>query len=229
MRKSLFAFLILLFGSMSVKGQTPGDETGNWFMYFGLNRLSKRFSVHTEAQMRMFKLATDPEQLLLRTGLNYHTPKGGMVTGGYAHIITWPFEEDNSDLILREHRLWQQWIMTNLIGRFKFEHRYRLEQRWVKPDAADEWTYSNRTRYRIMLFIPLNKRLIQPGTVFIGIYDEVFLDLTRDVFGQNRLYGAVGYQIRKSLGVQAGYLNQYVSGEGRHRFQLAVFFNPDFR
>jgi len=200
------------------------DETGNWLMYFGLNRLNDKFSIHTEAQYRNHTVAPlNIEQLLFRTGLNYHFSDIASVTGGYGYIAGYQFESEQTSPESEEHRIWQQFILTNNIGRVKFEHRYRVEQRWVNDD------YRNRFRYRLMLFVPLNKPKIEKGALFIGLYDEVFVNGKQTFFDRNRLYGALGYQFHKTAGVQVGILHQQVNDFGKWYLQFALVFNPDFR
>lgn len=200
------------------------DELGNWMMYFGTNRIHDNWSIHTEVQYRNHEIAPNTvEQLLLRTGLNYHLSSSSIVTAGYAFVPSYVYESDQKEPETTEHRIFQQLIMTNKIGRIKFEHRYRIEQRWVNDD------YRNRLRYRLMAFIPLNKSVIEKGTFFLGLYDEVFMNTKNTFFDRNRLYGALGYQISKTTQVQLGYLYQRVNDFGKHHLQLAVVFNPDFR
>ena len=165
------------------------DEVGNWLMYFGQNRISDAFSLHTEVQYRNHTVVpNNTEQLLLRTGLNYHIT-GGMITAGYGHIGSHVYDTEKKSPEVEEHRIWQQFITTNQIGRVKLEHRYRIEQRWVNK------AYKNRFRYRIMAFIPLNKKQMEPGAVFIGLYDEIFVNGKADYFDRNRLYGALGLSL----------------------------------
>ena len=216
------SLLLLLVLPLSLLAQQ--EETGNWLMYFGTNRISDNFSVHTEVQYRNHTLApVNIEQLLLRTGLNYHFSEKAFVTGGYAYIANHEFESEQSTPESEEHRIWQQFILTNTIGRVKFEHRYRLEQRWTKDD------YRNRFRYRLMLFVPLNKPKIEEGTLFAGIYDEVFLNGKKDFFDRNRLYGALGYQLSKTTSLQVGMMHQQLSDFGKWYLQFALFLNLDFR
>ncbi|MCH7534747.1 MAG: DUF2490 domain-containing protein [Bacteroidetes bacterium] len=199
-------------------------KTGNWLMYFGMNKLSDKFSIHTEVQYRNHTIApVNIEQLLLRSGLNYHFSNKAFVTAGYGYIASHVFESDQTYPESEEHRIWQQFILINYLGRVKFEHRYRTEQRWVNMD------YKNRFRYRLMLFIPLNKPKIEKGTLFIGLYDEVFVNAKQTFFDRNRLYGAFGYQIHKTAGVQIGMLHQQVNDFGKWYMQFALVFNPDFR
>jgi len=214
-------YLMLLFPFITFSQQ---DKTGNWLMYFGTNKVSDKFSIHTEIQYRNHTLTpNNTEQLLLRTGLNYHFSNKAFVTAGYAYIPSYVFESEQKSPETEEHRIWQQFILTNKISRVKFEHRYRIEQRWVNQD------FRNRFRYRLMLFIPLNKPKIEAKTLFLGFYDEIFVNAKESFFDRNRLYGALGYQFNKNTGLQVGMMHQQVSGFGKWYLQFALVFNTDLR
>jgi hypothetical protein len=215
-------FLMLCFLPFSLLAQQ--EEMGNWLMYFGTNKVSDDFSIHSEIQYRNHTIAPiNVEQLLLRIGLNYHFSDRAFVTAGYAYIPSYVFESDQKSPETEEHRIWQQFILTNTIGSVKFEHRYRLEQRWVSQE------YRNRFRYRLMLFVPLNKPKIEKGTLFLGVYDEIFINAEKTFFDRNRLYGALGYQLNKNTNVQAGIMHQQVNDFGKWYLQFAVIFNTDLR
>ena len=208
--------------SSSLKAQQ--DEFGNWLMYFGTNRISDNWSIHSEVQYRNHTIEpVNIEQLLLRTGMNYHLSNNAIITGGYAYVASHDFESEQKAPESREHRLFQQLILTNKVNRLKFEHRYRIEQRWVNDD------YRNRIRYRLMLFLPLNKTEITKGTFFLGLYDEIFLNTEKVFFDRNRLYGALGYQFNTSTQIQLGYLRQRVNDFGKNYLQVGLVFNPDLR
>ncbi|MCF6350350.1 MAG: DUF2490 domain-containing protein [Flavobacteriaceae bacterium] len=216
-----YLFIIIFFLPFSFVAQ---NEAGNWLMYFGTNKISEKFSIHTEFQYRNHTIASiDTEQLLLRTGLNYHLSNKAIATAGYAYIPSYTFESDQKSPEVEEHRIWQQFILTNKVGKIKFEHRYRLEQRFVNNN------YKNRFRYRIMLFLPLNKPTIEKGTLFLGLYDEVFINDRSTFFDRNRLYGGLGYQVHKNLSLQTGVLHQQVNNLGKLYLQFAVIFNTDLR
>ncbi len=212
--------IIILFAPISLFSQ---DEMGNWLMYFGTNKVSQDWSIHSEVQYRNHTIApTNVDQLLLRTGVNYHINKNAIVTAGYGYVANHVYESAQTNAEVNEHRIFEQFILNNYVGRVKFEHRYRIEQRWVNSD------YKNRFRYRLMLFVPLNKPKIEKGTVFLGLYDEVFLNTKSTFFDRNRLYGAVGYQFSKSTSLQIGVLQQQVSTAGKFHLQFGLTFNPDF-
>ena len=197
---------------------------GNWLMYFGQNRLNQHFSIHSEVQYRNHTaLPINIEQLLLRTGLNYHFSTDAFATAGYGYIATHLYESAQTNPESEEHRVWQQLIMNNKLGKTKFEHRYRTEQRWVNGE------YKNRLRYRLMMFIPLNKPSVEPGALFLGFYDEIFVNTKNTFFDRNRLYGALGYQINQLTGIQLGLLHQQVNDFGKWYLQFALVYNTDFR
>ena len=153
--KIKFTYSIGLFfwGSMFLSAQ---NDTGNWLMYFGTNKISDNFSIHSEAQYRNHTISpTNIEQLLLRTGLNYHFKPNTSATFGYAHIGNYVYESEQKSPEVEEHRIWQQFLTTNTIGRVKFEHRYRVEERFIEDD------FKMRFRYRLMVFVPLNKQKIE--------------------------------------------------------------------
>ena len=80
-----------------------------------------------------------------------------------------------------------------------------------------------------MMFIPFNKPSVEPGALFLGLYDEIFVNTTNIFFDRNRLYGALGYQINAFTGVQVGVLHQQVNDFGKWSLQFALVFNTDFR
>ena len=63
--KHIFWITLILFIVKPVAGQE--SVTGNWLMYFGMNRINEAISIHTEVQHRNhIVLPIDMEQLLLR-------------------------------------------------------------------------------------------------------------------------------------------------------------------
>ncbi|MEM9361790.1 MAG: DUF2490 domain-containing protein [Bacteroidota bacterium] len=226
-----FLFLFILTVSYTGLGQENGeDEFGAWYMYFGTNKISERFSIHTEAQFRFYEFTSNFNQLLLRTGLNYHINSNAIATFGYAYIDTDPtFQESPDRANPIENRIFQQFILKNKVWEFLFEHRYRLEQRFIdqtdilSDPEQDLSRTEHRARYRIQVTLPLT------DTFFLNFYDELFINLQDDLFGQNRLYGAVGVNITDTSSLQVGYLRNQFTNAVFDRFQIAFFFNPDLR
>ena len=212
---------IFLLGSLIGFSQ---QDNGNWLMYFGTNKISEKFSIHSEFQYRNHTISpTNIEQLLLRTGLNYHFKPNASATFGYAHIGNHVYESVRKSPETEEHRIWQQLLTTNNIGRVKFEHRYRLEERFAETD------FKIRFRYRLMLFVPLNRPKIETGTMYLGVYDEIFINDKATFFDRNRLYGGLGYQHADNIHFQIGVLRQETQTASKTFLQFGLIFNTDLR
>lgn len=241
MRK-LIAIAICLM-ALSIRAQENGEEEfGAWYMYFGTNKIAERFSIHTEAQLRFYETTSNYNQLLLRTGLNYHINKNAIATVGYGFINTDPDFEDpivifdtfvdvspsstiEFDNRVDEHRIFEQFILKNKVWEFLFEHRYRLEQRFITVGDRGDFDFDTRTehraRYRIQVSLPLT------DTFFLNFYDELFINLQDNLFGQNRLYGALGIHLTPNSSVQIGYLRNQFSTAVFDRLQIGVFLNTN--
>lgn len=215
--------LFVLFGLCVANAQQPGEEEmGAWYMYFGTNKVSERFSIHSEAQFRFYETTGNFNQMLLRTGLNYHIDSNTIATAGYAFIDTDNnFYEFEGEINSKEHRIFEQFILKNKVWEFLFEHRYRLEQRFL--DFGEITDTQHRARYRIQMTLPLT------NTFYLNFYDELFINLQDDLFGQNRLYGAVGVNITENTSLQLGYMRNQFANAVYDRLQFAIFYNPDLR
>lgn len=226
----LLGLLMLLFsGPDTLSAQQTGEEElGAWYMYFGMNRFAERWSLHTEAQWRFYEWDRNFNQLLLRTGINYHIDKKAIATLGYAYIDTDPTFEDipPQDVPfagnqISENRIFEQFILMNQVSELRFEHRYRMEQRFINYRGVNDTRH--RARYRLQLTLPLT------DTFFINVYDEIFLNLQDEIFDQNRLYAALGVRITENSSIQIGYLKNHFASTNYDRLQFALFYNPDLR
>ncbi len=235
---------MIAFSTLSAQENDPNiaNQFNSWFMYFGNHRLSERWGLHTEYQWRRSEGAKFWQQSLMRLGIDYYTKSNVMLTGGYGWIVTYPYGEQPIGQETTEHRLWQQLILNQTAGRFNFQHRYRLEQRWIEntAGAGDAWTYANRARYRLFVAIPLNRKTMTENTWFLALYDEIFLGFGKNVskkniLDQNRAYAAIGYQLRPGVNLQLGYLYHQVfksdgiRRENNHTLQVGLTYNLDFR
>lgn len=227
MRTLTILFLISISLTGTTFSQTAEDVWGIWYMYFGTLRVHDDWSIHTELQHRNYEVPGNFNQLLTRVGINRHLESGGILTTGVGYIRTVPFEEDPDNWGSREFRIWQELRLSNRLGRIRVGHRYRFEERWVNtPDGRN---FSTRARYRVIFTLPLNTKDIEPGTFSLAAYDEIFINISNNPFSQNRLYGALGYQISKPLGIQLGYLYNRLGPQNLNRLQIGFFWNPDFR
>ena len=205
------------------------DEFGNWLIYNGTVQFTDEWSLFTEAQLRLYKVTSDTQEAFVRAAAQYNITPKVLVALGYTRVRTWPLETvPGQDDETTENRIFEQFSMKSPWDRTVFEHRYRLEQRWVNKGGQTDT--SNRFRYRLQITAPLNRPTMEPGAYFINIYDELFINLgkPRD-FDQNRLYIAAGRQLSPTSNLQVGALWQARTSEDFFRLQIFYTHNFDLR
>ena len=220
MRNTLqsFCFYVALFLISTVNAQNT--DTGNWFLYFGNQKINKRWNWHNEVQYRNYNFAGDVEQLLLRTGMGYNlSENNNNVLLGYAYVHSAPYiagtdKKSNTN----EHRIFQQCITKEKFGRVNIQHRYRLEQRFIEED------FKMRVRYFLSLNVPINKKEMEKNAVYASAYNEIFINTKANYFDRDRVYGGIGYCFNNNFKVEAGVMTQILSNSSRTQFQI-MFFN----
>ncbi|MDQ3072573.1 MAG: DUF2490 domain-containing protein [Bacteroidota bacterium] len=208
------------------KAQINEDKMGAWYMYFFNTTFKEsRWGVQGDIQYRNWNMGGDLEQLLLRGGVTYQPESANIkFTLGYGNVTTGNYGLDNSTTI--ENRIYQEALFPVQFGkRFYTNHRFRFEQRFNEKQNL-------RTRYRFNLFlnVALNKPEMEKGTVYLALYNELFMNGQRNIgngatvelFDRNRLYSAVGYMINKSLQVQVGMMNQTTDHWSKNQLQLSL-------
>lgn len=231
---STLAFVFASLSLTSFFAQKQIDEQlHGWVVYQGNHKLNSHFDLHTEYQWRRADGFNDWQQSLTRIGLDYKLNPSVTVSGGYAWIVSYPYGAQPIASKTNEHRLWQQVVFKQTIGELQFQHRYRLEQRWI------DTLFRQRIRYRAQCIIPLQKRYIEQGKgLFLNVNDEVFLGfgkgIGKNILDQNRLILALGYKFSPNLNIQMGYMNQFViktngvQMERNHTLWTSIVYNLDF-
>ncbi|MCA6363581.1 MAG: DUF2490 domain-containing protein [Bacteroidetes bacterium] len=243
-RQIWFWLLSLLPGIIFAQSPRQYDEQFHaWYVIMGNHRLTSKWGLHTEVQLRRAGIITPAQQHLFRAGVDYRLHNNLILTAGYCYVYTDSYGKQPAPLPFNEHRGWQQVLLTHAIGRARVQHRYRLENRWLErynsTSQRNEVVYVNRFRYRLQLTLPINKPDMVPGAFFATVNDELWVNFGKqiryNVFDQNRAYAGFGYQLNPSCNVQLGYLNQLifksdgVRVENNHTLQVAFFCNLDFR
>ena len=217
-----FCFLLVLFLTANVNAQKT--DTGNWFLYFGNQKINNRWNWHNEFQYRNFNFAGDLEQLLLRTGIGYNlTENNNNILLGYAYVHSEPYIAGTDDkLETDEHRIFQQFITKQQFGRVSIQHRYRVEERFLNDD------FKLRFRYFLSLNVPINKKDLDKNAIYASAYNEIFLNTEQNQFDRNRLYGGIGYCFSKNIKVEAGIMSQMLANNSRAQFQIMIFNSLPF-
>ena len=208
-----------------VEAQINEDKLGAWYMYF-FNTTFKESSwgIQGDLQYRNWDTAGDLEQLLLRGGITYKPKKEDIkLTLGYGNVTTGSYGSENSTT--SEHRLYQEALFSAEFGNhFYTNHRFRYEQRFVENQD-----FRTRYRYNLFLNIPLNKAAMDDKTLYLALYNEIFINGQRnigngnsvEIFDRNRLYLALGYIIKKGLKIQMGYMKQSTDNWQKSQFQFS--------
>jgi hypothetical protein len=164
----------------------------------------------------------DMEQLLLRTGIGYNlSENNNNLLLGYGYILSQNYldmtdEKEN----INEHRIFQQFITRQSFSRFKIQHRYRFEQRWI-----EEADFRLRFRYFLSFNIPFNNADIVEKTWYGSIYNEIFINNDRVIFDRNRLYFGIGYMLNNTAKFELGYMNQFLNNQNRDQINVISFIN----
>lgn len=219
MKKVIFIISVSL---LATKGFSQSSDLGNWLIYFGNKKIDKNWNWHHEVQYRNYNAIGDLEQLLLRTGIGYNlTKNNNNILLGYGFINSQNYISNIDEKQgVNEHRIYQQFISRQNIGRVQVQHRYRFEQRWIENQD-----FKMRFRYFLALNIPINNKEIIDNTFYLSTYNEIFLNHKDNVFDRNRLYGGIGFKLNKLTRFEIGYMNQFLNNRNRDQINVITFFN----
>ncbi len=196
------------------KAQSQDSDIGNWLIYIGNKKLNADWNLHNEVQYRNYNAIGDLEQLLLRTGIGKNLTEGNNnLLLGYGFIRSENYFNENDKVVVNEHRIFQQFITKQEIGKVGVQHRYRFEQRFVEDD------FKLRFRYFLGLTYPLSERF------YLSNYNEIFLNTVQNAFDRHRLYGGLGYKLSDKVKVELGYMNQFLASLNRDQVNLLAFVN----
>ncbi len=238
--RSLLGLTLLLFLVVSspLRAQTAipsesvtAQQSIAWLLLNSTVRYHDRLSLYVEAQPRFFEF-NSMQQLLLRAALNVHLHPDLLISAGYGFVQTWPYGAFPSSAAFPEHRLWEQAQLNSQVSRVRFQNRARLEQRFLGQLSKDsDGDYfvdgnqeTNRFRHLFRITVPLNRAWMTAKTVFISLYDEIFLNfgsppVKANRFDQNRTTASLGYHFTDDFNLQVGYIYQLIERTctARHR------------
>lgn len=185
--------------------------------------IDHRWGGYMEAQNRNYSALHRFYYYEFKGGASYAIDKNNTALLGVGRYVTYDFENVDDGPTLQEFRLWEQFASNQTLGRIKFEHRYRIEQRWFNTG------YRNRFRYRLSANIPITKPKVEPGVLYGVVYDELFFNNKAPNFERNRIAALLGFQFTKSFGVQTGALNQFnitaTSTNRKYYFLVNAIYN----
>jgi hypothetical protein len=195
---------LLLLSTISV---SYGNDYGNWYAYFGNYRFNKNIALSQEFQYRNNNIRFDLSQVLSRTSINYFMKdKSVMLGAGYAYVLSEPGINTKltKDNLFQENRIFQDIYLSQKVSNVFITHRYRFEQRFISGN------FNHRYRYLLQVNIPFSSDASRNlSKWYFSIYNELFLNGTRNLFDRDRLFVAMGYDINDKLRVQLGNMTQF--------------------
>lgn len=208
-------------------GHAQTSGLGTWSVLNTRLNVNKKLGAFTELQLRSQSFYSDFYYYEVKGGLVYNLNKNFVLVLGGGKYTTYDITTEgsfNKPINVNETRFWEELTTAQYMGRLKFEHRYRIEQRWLNG------SFRNRFRYRLTTAIPLNKQTFEPGTLFVAAFNEVFFTNLSPYFERNRVFVGAGYQVHKRLVIQPGYIYQFdykanQASTGKSFFQLNLLFN----
>lgn len=209
-----------------------------WFVYTGDHAITRRWALYADLQLRRAEFGLATQQVLLRNGLTYTLTPNIRLTAGYAWVYTGRYGGFPFARAFGEHRSYQQVSIRQPLPRVVFDHRYRLEQRWLqdfsRAGVPHFWRYQNRFRYQIKVDAPLGKST--KWYAFGG--DEIFVGFGvnkgASMFDQNRAFAGIGYNFSPRNKVEFGYMNQFlqqrngVIDESNHTLRIVFYSSVPF-
>jgi hypothetical protein len=221
----IFFLFIMTLSITPVKINAQNSGIGNWLIYFGNQRINKKWNWWNEVQYRNYNFIGDLRQLVFRTGLGYNlTENNNNVLLGYAFVYSEPYiSGTNKKTSNSSNTIYEQFITRQNFGPVFIQHRYRIEERFFTNE------FGMRFRYFLSFNIPLTKEVIDPKVVYLSAYNEIFLRSQAPVFDQDRVYGAIGYAISNYLRLETGLMYQIFENENKLQFQIVFMNNLPFK
>ncbi len=207
---------------------SQNKNLGTWTTINTKVNLNNKWTVWNELQLRSQLFYDNPYYYEVKGGVAYSINKNFTVLVGVGKYLTYSDDGDfKKPLANNETRNWQQLTISHYLERIRFEHRYRVEQRWQTTG------YRNRFRYRFNMDVPLNNTKLTPKTFYISVFDEIFLTNKEPFFQRNRLFGGLGYKLNKNIVLVSGLLHQfdYVPGKKTSKdfLQLSCFIELNLK
>lgn len=145
--------------------------------------------------------------LYIQSSIIYVVNANWNIAGSYTYQGVNPFGEN----FFNEHRIWEQVIFSNALGKGRMTHRVRLEERFIENRATGTYPLSTRTRYQLGFNMPLQGRTLEEKEFYLNAYNEFYFNMTgakNTTYSDNWAYVGCGYNLGKMGKLELGYLLQ---------------------
>lgn len=226
--RRLFITLILTIIFISIYTNCLSQEDhrlGNWNSIILKRKISTKWSLLGEGHIRSNNYDLKYDYFEIKSAIGYSITKNliGLFGTGFFNTYT-PGEFFRSPVLQREQRTWLELNLKQTFNRFNFEHRARLEQRFIGDN------YKNRFKYRLGLLLPINKAEMIQGSLYLATSDELFMPQHGPAVEKNRFYLGMGYKMNQKVALQIGCINDndYKSNSHSVKNYLQIMLIFDF-
>ncbi|WP_029038075.1 DUF2490 domain-containing protein [Salinimicrobium xinjiangense] len=209
-------FLFFCFYPSFLSAQSTEDLFGSWTEIIGRNSLAEKWSVPTTFILQHYEVFNELQFLLLRSGITYHFLSNASASVGYDYIYSESFSGEETVL---QHRVWEELSFANKYSSFNISHRYRFESTWTRQEPEN--ALAHRLRYRLKIEHPLYRKW------YFTSFNEVFVNLKKPFFNQNRLHLGLGYIFHPNLKVEVGYFKNHFDRRHFDRVRFGLVFRTD--
>jgi long-subunit fatty acid transport protein len=199
-------------------------ELGSWNIINVKYSIDNKWSTFGEAQLRSLKFYNHFHYYEYKGGVSYKANKNLNIALGAGSYQT--YKEGGSFVLPKnndEFRIWPQIVLSQSIGNFTIEQRYRAEMRFTSNG------YRNRFRYRLGLSYPFGEEKNGYKPFQINASNELFFTNNEPYFERNRVLISLNYKPTKTTTLQVGYLHQFdykINDEtGRDFLQIGYFID----
>lgn len=197
------ALLFLLF-VITIKGQNQTEHLSGFSMLSLTYKAKKNWTLYLELQQRSIEDFSKPDYYEIKGGTGYNFNKNNQAFIGIGKYATY----SNSRISREELRLWLQYTYSFNWDKLKIDQRVRAEKRFFHDFNKNDDFEDSRYRYRISATLPLNSNQLDPKTIYLNAFDEIFVGPKTDFFKRNRVFTGVGYVFNKNVSSNIGYLWQ---------------------
>ncbi len=220
---TILASICLLNIYSSSEAQT-NHNLGDWNVLILKGKVSPRFSLIGEGHIRNESYNLKYDYFEIKGGISYSITRNflGLIGSGiYQTYETGALFQ--SPAIEKEFRTWEELYFKQIYRRFNFDHRLRIEQRFISK------TYQNRLKYRFGLNLPVNKPQFLHRRLYVALNDELYIQQSGTLVEKNRLFAGAGYLMNTNTTLQIGCLSdtdyQYRSHSAKNYLQLTLIYD----
>ncbi|WP_103070089.1 DUF2490 domain-containing protein [Aquimarina sediminis] len=205
------AYLLLYVPLFSFSQDSDNQHYSVWNSLIVDYHLNDELYVKNEAHIRRTDFVSNWQQILIRPSIHYRPFEAVDFSVGYSFAKNFRTIKK-----INENNVWQQVSFLNHLGKSKFDHRFRFEERFIEqpfPLSSDSATkFATWFRYRFTWKIVLLKVTEIKKISFIA-FDEIWLNTEKGIVpravNQNWFYTGIAYPIIKNGSLGIGVMSDY--------------------